>query len=453
MTELLLAPLPYQISSAVCVSAALIKGSRLRAARWIVAAGIAAKIVFINIIFETLIRYAYEEQLWFGTLELWVNILSGILNIAFMMYISDEPVIKTIAISFIGDSFSMAGMLAANFLAGLLIHEKGGVVMTSLGINTIAAAAILGASDVFFWCVIGKQLGRLKNWEPKHKKIMWTFFLAYAVLAISFSNRVSIVKEEIVRGMYAYAMASVVLAVLLVLAYQRLRQKHLYLENRYLVLQKQLLTGYNESLQEQLYLTRKLRHDIANHIQTLEELAGVYEDGKEIRNYTHSLWEQYRAFFPVIYCSNMIVNSVISSKVRLCRNEGIDIVVDIHSLELGSVNETDALAVLYNMFDNAIESCRGLGNDEKRIIEFSSDNRASHLILKMKNSISADAPLHTRNGKLLTSKADRKNHGMGMKIIEDTVKKYDGELKYWKEGNCFTVTAVLNIEIQQNNGQ
>ena len=48
--------------------------------------------------------------------------------------------------------------------------------------------------------------------------------------------------------------------------------------------------------------TRKLRHDIGNHIQTIEQLKGQYEGLK---------WAQY--------CQDIVVDSILNNKERICR--------------------------------------------------------------------------------------------------------------------------------------
>ena len=44
-----------------------------------------------------------------------------------------------------------------------------------------------------------------------------------------------------------------------------------------------------------------------------------------------------------------------------------------------------------------------------------------------------------------TSKEDKKLHGRGISIIRETVKKYDGELRYYEEDGFLLATVVLKV--------
>ncbi|PXV95921.1 GHKL domain-containing protein [Lachnotalea glycerini] len=48
-----------------------------------------------------------------------------------------------------------------------------------------------------------------------------------------------------------------------------------------------------------------------------------------------------------------------------------------------------------------------------------------------------------RNGKLVTSKSDSDNHGLGMSIVLDMVRQNRGDMNYIFSGDVFKVTILL----------
>lgn len=52
----------------------------------------------------------------------------------------------------------------------------------------------------------------------------------------------------------------------------------------------------------------------------------------------------------------------------------------------------------------------------------------------------------TKAGKIYTTKGDKKNHGLGIKNIENTLRRYNGHAEYKVEDNCF----VSKIMVKSN---
>ena len=62
--------------------------------------------------------------------------------------------------------------------------------------------------------------------------------------------------------------------------------------------------------------------------------------------------------------------------------------IDIHSLEYGDIPDYEMTSIPFNLFDNAIESCRRKINEKKdRFIRLTCDNKNSWLMLEMENSM------------------------------------------------------------------
>ncbi|MFA5659749.1 MAG: ATP-binding protein, partial [Oscillospiraceae bacterium] len=133
-----------------------------------------------------------------------------------------------------------------------------------------------------------------------------------------------------------------------------------------------------------------------------------------------------------------IINAVINSKLSKCTEEGIALdfkvtgsVCDFDEIELG--------ILLSNLFDNAIEASAKNKADKKIEIEIC-DNKG-YLCILMKNLL--DESVMESNPELVTSKSDKKCHGIGLKSVRDIVEKHDGIINFYEEGKSFAADIWL----------
>lgn len=232
-------------------------------------------------------------------------------------------------------------------------------------------------------------------------------------------------------------------------------------EKYYYTLQKTLMTEYELSLKREVETTRKLRHDIANHIQTLQALkqrgmsqvgdvtpkndvtyhTGEREDVSLIYdNITENLGFENNDTGNVLFCDNLIVQTALLNKVQECKQNHIDLQMDMREVALEGYSEMDLLGLLYNLFDNAIEACEQMSDVKLRMIRFSCYRENQSLHIRILNSKSSAKKTDSR---FRTTKKDKKRHGVGLSIVKDIVKKYHGEMQIEEKADSFEVKVVL----------
>ena len=94
--------------------------------------------------------------------------------------------------------------------------------------------------------------------------------------------------------------------------------------------------------------------------------------------------------------------------------------------------------MLFNLFDNAIEGWERLSEERERFLELVCDNNASWLMIRIKNSSEA---VKIEEGRPQTVK--KGDHGLGLSIIEDVVKRHNGTWEYQAQGDIFEVNIAL----------
>lgn len=240
----------------------------------------------------------------------------------------------------------------------------------------------------------------------------------------------------------------ILLAICFWVIYREKKNQLLEMSNRYLRLQQSMILQYYESLKEQIDLTKKMRHDIQNHMQIIESIRKE-DSTKELEDYTRKLTEQYEELDPIYYCDNVIINALITNKAEKCRKENIRFEVQLSRFILGGVSEYDFAIVLFNLLDNAIESCQRITDTEKRFIRLSCFTEAGQLIVNVVNScVKMESGVKTG---FFTSKTDKRRHGIGMGIIRENIGKYPGaDMEVNHQEYQFEI--IIHIPLGKNTG-
>jgi len=95
----------------------------------------------------------------------------------------------------------------------------------------------------------------------------------------------------------------------------------------------------------------------------------------------------------------------------------------------------DIISLFSNLLENAFEAVAQV-NDNKKI-EMGIDRKTTDLYIRIENGYQGD--LKSKNIGFETTKADKRNHGIGMQVIYDVVEKYNGNLKISTNNNNFIV--------------
>ncbi|MGL5713418.1 MAG: ATP-binding protein, partial [Paraclostridium sp.] len=124
---------------------------------------------------------------------------------------------------------------------------------------------------------------------------------------------------------------------------------------------------------------------------------------------------------------NMIVDSILKNKKLICEENNILLDVDVDFSKSNNIEMIDVCIIFSNIIDNAIEAC----------IKINSDKIAKKIILKSKYidkfcviviENNKTNKVRVKNNKFITSKNNSFLHGIGLKNIKKTVKKYSGEM-------------------------
>lgn len=174
-----------------------------------------------------------------------------------------------------------------------------------------------------------------------------------------------------------------------------------------------------------------IRHDIANHINVIEEMqkddAGqklLEKIDKANRNMTG---------IPVLDC-------VLREKTMLCEKHSITFIKSGTVIGETGITEYEFVSLFANLLDNAIEAAQ---KTEKKYVELKIEKQQGVLMITVSNSKQEkQRPLENEFG---TTKKDKRKHGIGNRIIRDIVEAHGGRVTYHDQGDVMKVVALMQM--------
>lgn len=140
---------------------------------------------------------------------------------------------------------------------------------------------------------------------------------------------------------------------------------------------------------------------------------------------------------------NETLDILLTEKSLICENNGIQLSYIANGQLLDFVSDSDLYALVGNILNNAIEAVLKIEDREKRIIDMRIQEQTGCAVILVENSV-GEAPI-IRNGRIETSKADKQQHGYGLKSIKVIAKKYKGSSWWNYENQQFTVCVMLPL--------
>ena len=199
---------------------------------------------------------------------------------------------------------------------------------------------------------------------------------------------------------------------------------------------------YYESMEQQHFEIRRLRHDMANHLQTLSVLPE-----REKNEYIQNLLDSMTVIRNLHYCGDSTINAVLTVKASAMEEFGIKFLYKLDIPTELPLSKTAICTLFANALDNAIEACKQLPK-ETRLITLESRMQKGMFVLSVKNPLSKDSTLiqdNKQKGMFVTTKADVKNHGIGLKSMEDVVRQKEGKMELHVQNGEFELFLFIYI--------
>jgi len=197
---------------------------------------------------------------------------------------------------------------------------------------------------------------------------------------------------------------------------------------------REQFTYYQELAEKQERREREIsviRHDIANHINVMEEMQ-KNEEGQQLLKKIDRM-NRSMTGIPVLDC-------LIREKASVCEKEGVFFEQKGGAIGQTKLTEYELISLFANLLDNAIEAAK---MTEEKTVNIAVEKQQGVLKITVSNSkLAEQKPLESD---FKTTKTDKKKHGIGSRIIRDIVEVNGGRITYYDEGEQMRVVVLMQL--------
>ena len=187
---------------------------------------------------------------------------------------------------------------------------------------------------------------------------------------------------------------------------------------------------------EKLYRDiRSMRHDMGNHIQTLEHLV-AHNNMDDATEYLEHLKNEWDKVSPEIKTGSPVIDVILMEKLREAKERQIRFLSDFHYPQNTKLNAFDLSVIMNNALNNCMENVSG----DDPYISISSFRKNSIFMITIKNSFvghfnfgDSDLPETTKSGR---------EHGMGLNNIRRVARMYMGDISL-EQGNEEVILSIM----------
>lgn len=240
-----------------------------------------------------------------------------------------------------------------------------------------------------------------------------------------------------------YGIASVVTVVIVIRLYQSIRAKQEEtIHTELLAAQMDNIRQHIRHLEQSYKDVRGIRHDMANHILTLEKL---YEEGRleEARAYGNDLKSELTVASEEIKSGNPVTDVIIRESKTRAEKEGIHFLSRFFYPAGSHIKAFDVSVILHNALQNALEN---VTKDSGAFILVESYRRNNAFMIEVSNSFSGTLRPDGENGLPATSKENVDGHGYGLSNIRRVAGKYAGDMEITVKDGKFCLCVLLMLE-------
>ena len=218
-----------------------------------------------------------------------------------------------------------------------------------------------------------------------------------------------------------------------------------------------LIEKQNKAYQQQLQFMQKsqmrlrfLRHDMKNHLFQIKHFLET-NDMEGMYTYINDLEDNLDLTQSITYTQHEAINSILNYKLLPLRTDGVALEVDVQLPDQLTYPIFDLNVLLGNLLDNAIEATALVTPKENQKITLKMKERFGALQLQVGNRFNSN--IVPKNG---THKSDKINHGLGLKSVQEIVRRHHGKMWIVPEKDWFEINIILydsNPENLQGSGK
>ena len=245
--------------------------------------------------------------------------------------------------------------------------------------------------------------------------------------------------EHLIEYWMFYLVCAFIVCGIFIVYFVRIKNEE---ENRMLNMRNDMLEANYQSLQKVHDENRMMYHDFKNHMLVVNELIQE-EKNREALEYINTYIHRTLSINQRVQSGCKIIDIIVNCKIDEALEKSILFTYEIDYIGEIYITDIDMCALLANLLDNAIEACEKV-DDKKRCLDLKIKRVNDMLFIQVQNSM-----VYGRKEKgrfFETSKKNKELHGLGMKSIDNVIKKNDGHKEYEIKKDKFLIYISIPIK-------
>ena len=239
----------------------------------------------------------------------------------------------------------------------------------------------------------------------------------------------------IVRTVLLFFMSGIIQYMVFQLYLHKGKERRYQVEKELLETNERLIRRQLELMHESEEEAARIRHDARHHCLLIEEHIRNGENDK-LLGYVNQYKEYIESTEVDCICNNETINSILSVYSRWAKEKGIQVTMCVKAAGEIAVKDIDLVAVIANIFENAIHGCIESCQPGQKI-DISVMRKGKKIVVQCRNTCLKDIKL--KNGMPGNGK------GTGIYSVMKVVSYYNGEAEFDVKDGMFIVKILLNI--------
>ena len=376
--------------------------------------------------------------------ENWLIVLLQIIITAILGFLLFHKKPLPIILDILFSVVLILGMECGIFIFNIILHYT--------GISVFPNMASVGSAAMLLKLLIMVPLAiAMITWKKAHTDGILTLrqtvtVLVLPVFSVFFLSSLTQMCIVYVQLHGLWLMVGNIIALLLLNIYflylfrYLFRVNKLEQEKKITQLQNELQYRHYEELERKYRESRKILHDMKNHLQAVEQLYEG-EDRQAGDHYVKNLYHMINVMGEKYYSSNHMLNIILNEKLSQAQADGIKVTAEIGDANFDDLEDMDITTIFANLLDNAIESANSVDNGW---LQIKIDTVQDFRVIQIRNARTSAQEKRADQAADKARKQKEGSHmGLGLVNVRQALRKYHGSLEKSETENEYCINLII----------
>ena len=211
-------------------------------------------------------------------------------------------------------------------------------------------------------------------------------------------------------------------------------------EKKMVQIQNELQYHHYEELERKYRESRKILHDMKNHLQAVEQLyEGEHRQAGD--HYVQNLYHMINVMGEKYYSPNHMLNIILNEKLSQAQADGLKVTAEVGDASFDDLEDMDITTIFANLLDNAIEAANSAENGW---LEIKIGTIQDFRVVQIRNAIvSSDEKCSAPPGIRMYQPKENIHMGLGLGNVRQALGKYHGSLEQNKTQKEYCINLMI----------